>query len=401
MKLLKKEHEHIASVLAFALIPISGLAMDVYLPSFPDMASDLQTSASNIKLTLSIYLITYGISQLFVGSVVDSFGRYKINILSILVFTITSMAIIFAPNIYWIFGYRFLQGIAISFIVVCKRSFFIDVYTGEKRKHYTSMLTVVWATAPILAPFLGGYLQEYVGWRANFYLLFFYGIIMLLLEIRYSGETIKIRQPFDFKSIIKVYKMLLSHVDFTVGIILLGFSYTMVMVFGMSIPFIVEHSYHLSPIVSGYSALLSGVAIFLGGISGKLLINRPFYQKLFVANMIQMITALLMFLSANLSIGLPGLLLFVFIIHLCQGFTYNVYFTYCITRFPENAGTSSGIASGVCYIIFSFLSYLIANFLNVQDQSGLSISYMFCIGAILLLLLIFKPALSRQVSPLS
>ncbi len=395
MSALKKQHENFASILAFALIPISGLAMDVYLPSFPEMANNLNTSEANIKLTLSIYLISYGISQLFVGSLVDSFGRYKINLISIFIFTITSLAIVFAPHVYWIIAYRFIQGIAISIIVVSKRAFFIDVYTGEKRKHYTSLLTVVWATSPILAPFLGGYLQEYFGWRANFYFLAAYGTLLFILELLYSGETIQKKQEFSVKSIFNVYKMLLSHVDFSVGIVLLGFSYTMVMVFGMTIPFIVEHEYHLTPVTSGYCALISGVAIFLGGLSGKLLINKPFYQKLFVANTIQLVFAVLMMVTAHLQLGLAGILPFVFVIHLCQGLTYNVYFTYCITKFPAYAGTSSGIASGVCYILFSILSYSIANILQIRDQFSLSISYLFCIIVIGFLIILFKPAMQK------
>ncbi|MFZ4261969.1 MFS transporter [Sphingobacterium sp. HJSM2_6] len=398
MSALKKQHESFASLLAFALIPISGLAMDVYLPSFPEMAINLNTSEANIKLTLSIYLISYGISQLFVGSLVDSFGRFKINLIAILVFSITSIGIIFAPNVYWIIAYRFIQGIAISIIVVSKRAFFIDVYTGEKRKHYTSLLTVVWATAPILAPFLGGYLQEYYGWRANFYFLAAYGLLLFLLEYVFSGETIQKKQEFSLKSILHVYKMLLSHVDFSVGIVLLGFSYTMVMVFGMTIPFIVEHQYHLTPVTSGYCALISGVAIFMGGLLGKLLMNKPFYQKLFFANLLQLIFALLMLLTAPLNLGLPGLLPFVFGIHLFQGLTYNVYFTYCITKFPAYAGTSSGIASGVCYILFSILSFGIANMLHIRDQYTLSLSYLFCILVIGLLIFFFKPAMLKGVA---
>ncbi len=143
MKRLKKENEWKATVLAFVLIPLSGLAVDVYLPSFPSMVTDLGTTSDNIKLTMTAFLISYGASQLFVGSIVDSFGRYRITLYSLLAFIVTNIGILLSGSIFVIIGLRFLQGVAIGFIVTAKRAFFIDVYEGAKRKHYTSLITIV------------------------------------------------------------------------------------------------------------------------------------------------------------------------------------------------------------------------------------------------------------------
>uniref|UniRef100_A0AAU6WLJ3 MFS transporter n=1 Tax=Chryseobacterium endophyticum TaxID=1854762 RepID=A0AAU6WLJ3_9FLAO len=61
---------------------MSGLATDIYLPSMPSMAMELHQPESNIQLTLSIFLISYGLTQFFAGSIVDSFGRYRISMIS-------------------------------------------------------------------------------------------------------------------------------------------------------------------------------------------------------------------------------------------------------------------------------------------------------------------------------
>lgn len=398
MKRLKKENERISTILAFLLIPLSGMAMDIYLPSFPHMATDLGTTAENIKLSLSIYLISYGVSQLFVGSLVDSLGRYKINIICLFLFILSCLGIVLSANIYFIFLMRFIQGITISFIVVCKRSFFIDVYTGKKRKHYTSIITMVWATGPILAPFIGGYLQQNFGWRANFWLLAGYGTVMLLLEWIYSGETIVVKQPLRWKAMLQNYKLLLQHRDLSIGTILLGMSYSMVMIFGMSIPFIVEQKFHLTSVYSGYCALVSGLAIFFGGMLGKFTIDKPFYPKLALANGIQVSLALMMMVSAQWISGLLPMMVFVFLIHLFQGFTYTVYFTYCLTRFPEFAATTSGISSGGSYLIFSIMSYFIVHAIDVDGQLGLSIAYMCCLVFVFGLLWVIKGVLQQGKS---
>ncbi|MBV7532816.1 MFS transporter [Chitinophaga sp. sic0106] len=395
MKQLKKENERISTVLAFALVPISGFAMDVYIPSFPEMATALHTSASNIKLTMTIFLISYGISQLFVGSILDSFGRYKINLISLLAFTLSSIGIVLTKDIYLIFLLRFVQGIAISFIVLSKRAFLVDVYTGEKRKHYTSLLTVIWSIGPIVAPFLGGYLQNSFGWRSNFYFLAFYGLVMLLLELRYSGETIHTRHRFRLKNILHVYSELLSAKQFSLGIVILGLSYSMVMVFGMSIPFVVEQHFHFSAVVSGYCALASGVAIMLGGMLSKYMIDKPMMKKLQIANYAQFAVAAIMLLTGSFFNSLLPIVIFVMLLHFGQGFTFNTQFTYSLTRFPDHAATASGLASGGTYLIISVTSYAIANTLNISNQQTLSGSYLILLGVIGVWLILIKLMTTR------
>jgi MFS family permease len=387
MKRLKKENEWIATVLAFVLIPLSGLAVDVYLPSFPSMVADLGTSSDNIKLTMTAFLISYGASQLFVGSIVDSFGRYRLTIYSLLVFICTNIGILLSGNITLIIFLRLIQGVAIGIIVTAKRAFFIDVYEGAKRKHYTSLITIVWASAPILAPFIGGYLQAYFGWRANFCLLAIYGLVMLLLELRYSGETIKEPQPFHFRAIRSIYGQLWRARDYVIGVLILGLSYGMVLVFGMSMPFIIEHGFHLSPVATGYAALCSGVSILLGGMLAKRLIDKPFFQKLSVAVTLQLAIGVVMYFAAMLYFNsVFSIMLFVVLLHLLEGFTYNIYFTYCITRFPAFAGTAGGVTSGGSYIVFSVVGYVLASILDIRDQQTLALSYLFFVVAIILAL---------------
>ncbi|RZL12349.1 MAG: MFS transporter, partial [Pedobacter sp.] len=78
-KRLKPENQQLSTILAFALIPLSGFATDVYIPSLPSMAADLKVSDIQVQLTLTLFLISYGVAQLFVGSLLDAFGRYRIN----------------------------------------------------------------------------------------------------------------------------------------------------------------------------------------------------------------------------------------------------------------------------------------------------------------------------------
>lgn len=87
--MLKEKNKFIATVLAFAVIPMSGLATDIYLPSMPSMALELQQPETKIQLTLTLFLISYGVTQIFAGSVVDSFGRYRVSLVSLGLFMVS------------------------------------------------------------------------------------------------------------------------------------------------------------------------------------------------------------------------------------------------------------------------------------------------------------------------
>lgn len=390
MKLYNSRYEKISTLSTFILIPLSGLVTDIYIPSFPDMQSAFQTSAAGIQLTLSCFLISYGITMFVAGSLVDSYGRYKVVLGALLLFALTNFLIASVPNLLFMYAMRILQGILTAFIVVAKRAFLVDIYTGDKLKNYMGLLSVVWSLGPITAPFLGGYLQSYWGWASNFYFIGIYALFSFILEWLFCGEAMRATQSFQLSIIIKNYRKVLRTSDFSLGLFVLGTSYAMVLIFGMTAPFIIEEHFHLSSIVTGYCALISGLGLFVGGMSAKFLTRRPLLAKLQFANLAQCFIAILMFIIGSFYANIYVLMLFVFAIHVCAGFTYNVYFTFCLTRFPENAGISSGITSGGAYLITSVLSYGTVNLLHVTNQSTLAICYFIMASLIFSLLLILR-----------
>ncbi len=354
---------------------MSGFATDIYIPSLPTMAQTLGVSQLAVQLTLGMFLISYGVAQLFVGSLLDSFGRFRINLISLIIFAIASIIIANTANIYLIYAMRIVHGITVAAIVVSKRAYFVDVYTGDRLKNYLSMFSIIWATAPIVAPFVGGYLQSYFGWQANFYFLAIFAITIFTLELIFSGETIKQPMVFSLKRIANVYSSMVGTASFTLGIVMLGLSYSMVMVYNMTGPFIIEHKLGLSPIIAGYSSLLLGGAVMLGGFLGKATINKPFVKKLSVNLALQVLFCLVMFVSGFFQENLYSMVFFAFLIHASSGYTFNTFFTFCLSRFPKNAGIASGLTGGINYVIVSFLSYGIIAAIPAKDQLNLTYSY--------------------------
>jgi Bcr/CflA subfamily drug resistance transporter len=378
-KPLKEKNQRIATLLAFALIPLSGFATDIYIPSLPTMGSVMHVSSVQVQLTLSLFLISYGVAQLFIGSVLDSFGRYNFSLVGLIVFAIASLVIASTHNIYLIYLMRIIHGITVALIIVAKRAFFVDVFSGEKLKHYLSLFTIIWSTGPIVAPFIGGYLQSAFGWASNFYFLAAFAIIIAILEYIFSGETLKHPSKFHIQKIVGVYTEMLKTASFTLGLVMLGLAYSMVMVYNMTGPFIIEHQLQLTPITAGYCSLILGFAWMVGGFIGKATINKPFYNKLLLNLALQIVFVMAMIISLGFVSNLYSLVFFAFLIHIGAGFIYNNYFTYSLSKFPKNAGIAGGLTGGVNYIIVSILSYGIISFIPAKDERNLSYSYLILI----------------------
>jgi len=398
MKILKESNAAISTVLAFALIPLSGFATDIYLPSFPAMATLFGTNQADIQLSLVVFVVSNGISQLFVGSLLDTFGRYRLSIASLVIFALSCIVIALTQSLPILLGMRVIQGIAIALIVVSKRAFFIDLYTGSKLKHYTSLFSIMWATAPIIAPFLGGFLQQYFGWQSNFYFLGFTTLAILALELIYSGETLKSPQAFKASNLLKIYASKLKTFDFSVSLLILGSAFSMVIVFNMASPFIIQHIFHASAVTIGYCSLLSGVAILAGGLISKSQINRPLINKMRVVAPLLVTFSTLMIITMMYFPSLVTFMIIVILMHMASGFTFNTFYTYALGRFSSNAGIVSGITGGGTYIITSILSFSVVTLLHVQDLLMLGAAYLTLATLISIAFIIFSFAHKRVIT---
>lgn len=370
------KRKKLATIVAFCSIPLSGFVTDIYLPSFPAMAKGLAVSEKDIQLTLTCYLLSYGISQLFVGSLLDNIGRYRPRLIALVSLILTNIAIAMLDDITLICLLRIIQGMAISTLVVATRAIFLDIYDEHKRVQYLSYFTVVWSCGPILAPFLGGYLETLFSWHANFYFLAIYAAVILIADLAISGESIAEKKKFNLQETISLYKVMLQNQVFMAGVFILGASYSIVMIFNISGPFIIENTFHFDSIVIGYCTLILGFSWMLGGLIGKKRMYMPFKQRITQPAYLQLVLiAALLGISFYIE-TLPLLMAFLFLVHICSGILFNNFFTSSMLAFPDNAGTAGGLMGGLVYIITSITSFIVSSSGAIDTQSQLSMRYL-------------------------
>jgi hypothetical protein len=163
------------------------------------------------------------------------------------------------------------------------------------------------------------------------------------------------------------------------------------MLFGMVSPFIIEHSWHQSAMVTGYCALLSGVSIMCGGIISKSMIGKPLEKKIPVALGIQMTSAILATIISLMSAtNMYVMMSFVIIQHVVVGFVFNNLYAYSLGRFSQNAGIVSGMTGAALYIISSLSSYGTISLFTVKSPALVPIAYAFLNACIVVSYLLFR-----------
>lgn len=375
MKRISESKIQSNTIVALSLIPLSGLAMDVFIPSLPDMAVQLHTTPAAIQLTLSLFIISYGVGQLIVGGIIDSYGRYWPSLVSMLVFSAASFIIAFSTNLQTIYAMRIVQGFTTAMIVVSKRAYFVDVYTGDTLKKYTNLFSLIWSIAPIVAPFIGGFFQTTWGWASNFIFLGFFGLTFFFIDLLNGGESIRTAQPFSTRLILNSYGKMLKTTDFSMGIIVLGFIWGMLLVFGMAAPFLIEHELQYSPVVTGYISLFSGVSVLIGNTVSRILYRRSYVKKIRIASSMQLVSLALLIPVTFFYQNLVTLMMFVFMLHSLGGFIFNNVITYCMIRFPQYAGKASGLIGGGFAALTSVFSSLLVNTIDISNQTMLGAAY--------------------------
>lgn len=175
--------------LLVALGSFGPLTMNIYTPVMPSVGANLGAGSDSVKLTLTTYMLGFAVSPLFYGPLSDRYGRRPILIVGVLFFTLATFACSFAPTIGGLIGLRILQGLGAASGSVLSRALTRDAYSFRDMPMVMSWISLAMNIAPSLAPTLGGFLGETFGWRATFWFVGGFGLILLVVALLGLGET--------------------------------------------------------------------------------------------------------------------------------------------------------------------------------------------------------------------
>ena len=173
------------------LTAITPLATDLYLPALPIMPSELNTSASNIQMTIGVMTFGVALGQLFGGPISDTMGRKLPLITGNLLCVISSIICAYAPSIEILLLGRFLQGLTGSVGVVIAKAIARDFAFGQELTKLFALLMMVNGLAPVIAPLIGGQLLLFTTWRVIFVILAIFSAILLAGSLLFVKAYLK------------------------------------------------------------------------------------------------------------------------------------------------------------------------------------------------------------------
>jgi len=192
-----------------AIMAISPLAVDLYLPAMPQLAKALATDITLVQNTLSIYLLGYALGLIMFGPLADKHSRRSLVIFGITGFFIASIALTFCVNIEQFFIVRFIQAFTSSAAIVIVPGTIREIY-GKNMAKGLSYVTMIMMLAPLVAPSIGSLLLMIGDWPLIFYCIGGYSFFVLLLSLRLLPER-KSQQSAVYYSFIARYKIVLGH----------------------------------------------------------------------------------------------------------------------------------------------------------------------------------------------
>lgn len=183
-------HGWLFTLLLAALTGLTALSIDMSLPALPQLQRAFGASAGSIQLTLSLFLVGYGVGQLVCGFLSDRFGRRPVLLAGLALFTVAGLACAFSPSLPALIALRLLQGMGASVGPILARAMVRDRFGGSSEAvSVLSQITQVMIVAPLLAPTLGEYLLSLWGWSAIFLVLGATGAIVGIICLLRLPET--------------------------------------------------------------------------------------------------------------------------------------------------------------------------------------------------------------------
>lgn len=204
------------SLVVAALATVAPFTIDTYLPSFPDIGTELSATHAQMQLTLSLYLFAAAISTLIYGPLSDGFGRRRVIMAALLIYVAASIGCALTATIDQLILLRIGQGLSASAGMVIGRAMVRDVYHGADAQRVMSRVMLLFAIAPAIAPVIGGWLHDMFGWHSVFLFLALVAAVLLLMIWLGTGETLasEKRQSIHPLAIARSYARALRHRHF-------------------------------------------------------------------------------------------------------------------------------------------------------------------------------------------
>ena len=336
------------------------LATDMYLPAFAAIQQDLQTPASAVSASLSLFLAGFAVAQLLWGPLSDRYGRKPILLSGLTIFAIGCLGMLWVRDGTTLLVLRFVQAIGVCAAAVTWQAMVTDYYPAQRTNRIFATIMPLVGLSPALAPLLGSWLLAHFDWQAIFATLFIITLVLMLPALRLK--------PAHNKNVASEEKLtflrLLRSKDYRGNVLIYAACSASFFAWLTGSPFIL-HEMGYSPTVIGLSYVPQTIAFLIGGYGCRAALQKwqgsqmlPWLLVLFALSVIGTWAV-----GLAEGVSLTALLIPFCIMATANGAIYPIVVAQALKPFPQATGRAAALQNtlqlGLCFLASLAVSTLI------------------------------------------
>lgn len=365
------------------LTAIGPFSIDMYLPAFPDIARSLHTTVAQVMLSLSSFFIGIAVGQLIYGPLLERLGRKRPLYVGLMIYLLASVGCAMATSVNALIGFRLLQALGGCAGMVTARAIVRDLFEVKENAKIFSLLMLVVAVSPIIAPTAGGYMAAVFGWRSIFYvlivvnLLILLGVYFLLPESKKPDPNFSLRAGAIFSNFWGIF----IHPQFYTYALTGAVAYGGLCAYISGSPHVFMELFRVNEKEYGWIFALVALGIISASQVNNFMLRRYSSETIvrgasFCQSLVGLTFAILAFGGWN---TLPLTILLIFLFLACQGFIFPNASALSMAAFGHTAGSASALMGAVQMAIGAGASAVVS---LLQNQSALPMAGVMALCAV-------------------
>ncbi|MDC9621218.1 purine nucleoside transporter PunC [Xenorhabdus sp. XENO-7] len=340
------------------------LAIDMYLPAFGVMKTELNTSESAISASLSIFLGGFAFAQLLWGQLSDRLGRKPVLIIGLSLFSVSCLGMLWVTDSTQLLVLRFLQAVGVCSAAVCWQALVVDRYDAERTKRVFAMIMPLVALSPALAPLVGAWLLSHVGWKVIFLVLMAVTLSVLVPTFFLTNKHKTIDTDSDKKGV--SFFTLLKSPIFSGNVLIYAACSAGFFAWLTGSPTILAEMGY-DPTDIGLSYIPQTLAFMVGGYGCRVLLEKvksetvfPFLLAGYAVSMVIIYLISQFYEPSFMAILIP----FCFMATM-NGASYPIAVANALSVYPKNSGKAAALQNalqlGLCFVASLIVSIFMKN----------------------------------------
>ena len=361
-----------------SLTALGPFSIDMYLPGFSGIAKDLNTTVAKVSMSLSSYFIGISAGQLLYGPLLDRFGRKKPLFIGLLVYILASLGCIYVADIDSFILLRFVQAIGSCAATVASVAMVRDLFPVKDIPKVFSLLMLVVGLSPMLAPTIGGYVTEDLGWHAVFFILMCMGIVILVASQIGLPDTYKPDASISLKPkpIITNFISVLKEPQFYTYAFTGAIAFSGLFSYVAASPIVFMDIYHVDAKTYGWIFALMSVSFIGSSQLNSMLLKRFSSEQMIFGALISqsVISIIFLILALNDLLGLYQTIGMLFLFLACLGISNPNTAGLTLAPFAKNTGSASALMGAIQLGLGALASFAVGVF--VKDSVGPMVAIM-------------------------